>query len=247
MTFRDKLQSQPFNLGIFCKTSDSAFIEAAGLAGLDFAILDREHGPADWQTIQHHVRAAQISGLAPVVRVEGLDPHAIGTAFDLGAEGVQIPNISTPEEAEIAVKAARFHPMGSRGVCRFVNAARYGSKDKAAYFADENQKTLILQVEGQEGIGNLDAILDVEGFDVLFVGPYDLSQSVGKPGDITSPEVTEAIQSTATAARAKGKAFGVFCDTPELLAAYKQQEVDYIAHSVDVSLFRDAVNALING
>ncbi|MEM6678013.1 MAG: aldolase/citrate lyase family protein [Pseudomonadota bacterium] len=231
-------------LGIFCKTTDSAMIEAAALAGLDFVILDREHGPSDWHQVQQHIRAARLGGAMPIVRVSALDHHAIGMAYDLGAEGVQVPNIATPDQARRAVEAARFHPIGARGICRFVAAAGYGSVDKAEYFARENRKTLILQVEGAEGVARIDEILAVEGVDVLFIGPYDLSQSVGTPGEITSPAVLEAISRISSAARARNRALGIFCDTPALLAEARRQAVAYVAYSVDVSIFRDAVLAL---
>ena len=231
-------------LGIFSKTTDSAFVEAAGLSGLDFIILDMEHGPAGWETIQHHVRSARISGVSPIVRVRGLDAHAIGAAFDAGAEGVQVPNISTGEHAAAAVAAARFHPVGQRGVCRFVRAAGYGSVAKEAYFPRENEKLLVLQVEGLEGVRNLNEIFDVEGFDVLFVGPYDLSQSVGRPGEVESPEVRSLIEDISNAAKARGKTWGLFCDTPEALARYRSLGVPYLSYSVDVSLFREALQAL---
>lgn len=231
-------------LGIFSKTTDSAFVEAAGLAGLDFIILDMEHGPAGWDTIQHHVRSACITGVAPIVRVPGLDAHSIGAAFDAGAEGVQVPNISSGEQAAAVVAAARFHPLGGRGVCRFVRAAGYGSVAKETYFPRENEKLLVLQVEGLEGVRNLNEILAVEGFDVLFVGPYDLSQSVGRPGEVEAPEVRSLIEDIAKEANARGKTWGLFCDTPEALARYKSLGVPYLSYSVDVSLFREALQGL---
>jgi len=230
--------------GIFSKTLDSAFVEAAGLAGLDFIILDTEHGPANWETIQNHVRAARMTAMAPLVRVRGLDAHAIGAALDAGAAGVQVPNIATAEQAAEAVDAARFHPMGKRGMCRFVRAADFGAADKATYFAGENDKLLILQVEGLEGVENIETILAVPGFDVLFVGPYDLSQSAGRPGDVEAPEVLALIDRIASAAAAAGKTLGIFCDTKTALARYRSMGVPYLAYSVDVSLFRAALETL---
>lgn len=156
-----------------------------------------------------------------------------------------MPNIATVEQAAYAVAAARFHPMGSRGVCRFVRAADFGRVEKAAYFEKENEKTLVLQVEGLEGVANIEAILAVPGFDVLFIGPYDLSQSVGRPGEVEAPQVKELIDRISTAAAAAGKSLGIFCDTPEALARFRNARVPYIAYSVDISLFRDALAGLV--
>jgi 4-hydroxy-2-oxoheptanedioate aldolase len=233
--------------GIFSKTLDSAFVEAAGHAGLDFIILDTEHGPASWEIIHNHIRAAGLTTMASIVRVHGLDAHAIGAALDSGADGVQVPNITTAEQAAEAVAAARFYPLGQRGVCRFVRSARFGETEKTAYFEKSNEALLVLQVEGVEGVDNIHSILAVPGFDVLFVGPYDLSQSAGRPGEVDSIEVRALIDRIASAARTAGKTLGIFCDTPEALKRYRSIGVSYLSYSVDVSLFREALEALKQG
>ncbi|WP_311946897.1 HpcH/HpaI aldolase family protein [Halomonas piscis] len=242
MSLLEKMYSRS-TVGIFSKTTDSAFVEAAGLAGLDFIILDTEHGPASLETLHNHVRAAQLTAMHPIVRVKGIEAHAIGSALDTGAAGVQVPNINSAAQAREAVQAARFHPVGSRGVCRFVRAANFGEKDKASYFQEANQAVVILQVEGLEGVSNLDAILDVPGFDVLFVGPYDLSQSVGKPGEVDALEVVALMREIAEKAKAKDVLLGAFCDTPENAELLKKQGFQYLAYSVDVNLF---ISALVN-
>ena len=245
LSFKDRLTEDSSCVGIFSKTLDSGMVEAAGLAGLDFIILDTEHGPASFATIHDHVRAARGTPMASIVRVKGVDAHAIGSALDSGADGVQVPNIATAAQAREAVNAARFHPVGTRGVCRFVRAADYGSRDKAEYFAGANEKLVILQVEGLEGVANIEEILAVPGFDVLFVGPYDLSQSAGRPGEVDAPEVRDLIRKVAAATAAANKTLGIFCDTPAALASYRSEGVGYIAYSVDVAIFRDAIRERI--
>ena len=230
--------------GVFSKTTDSSFVEAAGIAGLDFIILDQEHGPAGTETLYHHIRAASLTPMHAIVRVKGVDIHAIGSALDTGAAGVQVPNINTAEQAASAVKAARFYPHGQRGVCRFVRAAQYGNQDKSEYFTEANKAVVVLQVEGTEGVSNLDSILDVPGFDVLFVGPYDLSQSVGKPGEVSSPEVLKLMNEIAQKAQAKGILLGAFCDTPQNAKLLRESGFSYIAYSVDVNIFIEAIKLL---
>ena len=242
-TLRGHLHAGPCT-GIFSKTVDSAIVEAAGHAGLDFIILDTEHGLASWEIIQNHIRAASLTKMAPIVRVPGLDLHAIGAALDSGAAGVQVPNITNAKQAAEAVAAARFHPLGRRGVCRFVRAARYGAADKTSYFNESNEALLVLQVEGIEGVGNIDSILSVSGYDVLFVGPYDLSQSAGCPGEVEAPDVLALIDRVASAASASGKILGIFCDTPSSLERYRLMGIPYLSYSVDLSLFRDSLYIL---
>lgn len=239
----NNLKHQLYNgpcVGLFCKSTDSAFVEAAGYGGMDFVILDMEHGPASLESMHHHVRAASVAGMASVIRASGVDAHAIGSALDTGAAGVQVPNVNTAEQARQAVEAARFHPQGQRGVCRFVRAARFGTQPKADYFTSANEATLVLQVEGSEGVRNLDRILDIEGFDVLFVGPYDLSQSVGLPGQVDAPEVIQLIEEIARKASARGILLGAFSDQVARSRDLVNAGFRYLAHSVDVNIFAEA-------
>ncbi|RYZ49135.1 MAG: aldolase [Sphingobacteriales bacterium] len=233
-------------IGIFSKTTDSNFVEAAGEAGLDFIILDQEHGLASQEMLHNHSRAAKIAGMKAIVRVKGVDANAIGAALDAGADGVQVPNISTVEQVHAVIQAARFFPLGMRGVCRFVRAAQFGKKDKEQYFSGANQATLVLQVEGKEGIEKLDDILKIDGYDVLFIGPYDLSQSLGIPGQVDHPMMLELLDDIAAKAAKAGKKLGTFVDTPKMGRLLSAKGFDYLAYSVDVSIFREACATIIS-
>lgn len=241
--FLEKMRETPC-VGIFSKTTDSSFVEATGMAGLDFIILDTEHGSVSYETLHNHVRASALTPMMSIIRVKGVDAHAISASLDTGADGVQIPNINTAAQARAAVDAARFHPVGTRGVCRFVRSASYGSKERHAYFSESNKKIVILQVEGKLGVSNLDEILSVPGFDILFVGPYDLSQSIGKIGDINSPEVLSLINTIARKAKDRGVLLGAFCDTLDGAFLLKSMGFSYIAYSVDVSIYFDSCSKL---
>ncbi|MGY6562486.1 MAG: HpcH/HpaI aldolase family protein [Luteibaculaceae bacterium] len=232
-------------IGIFSKTTDSNFIEAAGKGGLDFIILDQEHGLATRENLSNHVRACQISGVKAIVRVKELNHNEIGSALDCGADGIQVPNVSNASEAALAIEAARFFPHGKRGVCRFVKAAEFGDKDKGLYFQDENKKLLILQVEGKEGFRQLDEILLLKGFDILFIGPYDLSQSLGYPGEIERPEVLEVINQISEKCKARNIRLGTFTDKPNQIEYYKKLGFKYIAYSVDYSIFLESCKTLV--
>ncbi|MHC5058573.1 MAG: HpcH/HpaI aldolase family protein [Planctomycetota bacterium] len=241
---RTKLATRPV-VGCFSKATDPAFVEATGLAGMDFVILDREHGPADLKTVEHLVRAAECGGVAPIVRVPAVDEHAIGAALDLGTAGVQVPNVSTADDARRIRAAARFHPEGARGVCRYVRAAAYSSREKAEYFREANRSLVIGQVEGREGLANLDAILAEDAFDVLFVGPYDLSQAMGRPGEVDNPEVTKESERVVKLSAARGVACGTFLDSAEEAERWTAAGVRYLAVSVDVGIFLDACRRIV--
>lgn len=226
--------------GPFMKTGDPAFVEACGYAGFDFAILDTEHGPVSYESMQNNIRAAEVSGLMPIIRVQDGSEASIGKALDIGALGVQVPQISTAAQAEEAVRNAKFFPKGVRGVCRFVRAAHYSATERSEYFAKANETIVILQLEGQEAIDNMEEILAVPGIDIVFIGPYDLSQSLGVPGKVDAPIVAEKMQQIVDKAKELGIDVGTFVDTPAAAAKWKNAGVKYLSYSVDVGIFHDA-------
>ncbi|MDR1814417.1 MAG: aldolase [Tannerella sp.] len=244
--FKERLAEGSAVYGPFMKTGDAAFVECAGHAGFDFCILDMEHGPIDFFTLQNLIRGAEAAGILPVVRTYDSSETAIGKALDIGAKGIQVPQIQSAAQAREAVKAAKFYPQGERGVCRFVRAADYSSTPRDEYFAKANEALIILQVEGKQVINHLDEIFDVEGLDILFIGPYDLSQSLGVPGQVSHPSVLEAITNISSQAKKAGVVTGVFCDTPEAAAMWKQAGIQYISYSVDVGIFTDACRNIVS-
>ena len=151
-------------------------------------------------------------------------------------------------EAKKAVKYARFYPYGERGVCRFVSATDYSAKDRNEYFKSSKDLLVILQLEGVQAISNLDEILEVEGIDIIFIGPYDLSQSLGVPGDIKNPKVLNAMINIVEKAKEKNIVVGTFTDDYEMVTKWKNMGVQYISYSTDSGMFydysRDVYNAL---
>jgi 4-hydroxy-2-oxoheptanedioate aldolase len=233
------LEGETF-LGTFMKTGDPAFVESAARGGMDFVILDMEHGPASYETVGNLIRAAEASGVVPIVRTADRSESAISHVLDLGAAGVQVPQIGTEEDARDVVRAARFFPDGERGVCRFVRAADYSAVSGPEYFRKANEALIIIHLEGREAIQNLDTILEVDGIDVLFIGPYDLSQSLGLPGQVDAPGVVDAMRSIVERARARNRVVGTFTDTFEQARVWRAAGVQYLSYSVDVGLFVDA-------
>ena len=233
-------------VGIFSKTIDSNLVEAISYSGLDFMIFDQEHGTVDLTTIQNHVRAAKMGGMTSVIRVAENNHNKIGSAFDTGADMVQVPNISSVEQAKQAIEAAKFYPKGNRGVCCYVKAANFGTTEKSTYLTNANTKQLILQVEGKDGMNSINGILELEGFDVLFIGPYDLSQSLGYPGQVDHPEVVKAIEELAKKVKASGKILGTFVDSFDKIKIFKEKGFRYIAYSVDLNLFANFCKSIKN-
>ncbi len=245
--FKNRLTSGEVVFGPFMKTGDAAFVEVAGYAGFDFVILDMEHGPASFDNLQNLIRGAIISGTVPIVRTSDSSDISISRALDLGCLGVQIPQIQTADEAKSCVTAAKYYPAGQRGVCRFVRAAKYSSTPHDKYFPEANNSLVILQLEGKKALENLDEILNVEGIDIIFIGPYDLSQSLGYPGQVSHPEVIRKMKLVTDNARAKGIIVGTFTDTIDSAKMWQNAGVQYISYSVDVGIFMEACVDLIKG
>lgn len=234
---KEKLKNGERLFGPFVNLCHPAVLEIAGLAGFDFAIIDTEHGELSSDRAVDMVRAAKLSGVSPVVRVYGNQPELIAKALDIGAEGVQVPQVGNKAEAMAAVKAAKFSPEGARGCNRYVRAAKYSAADKFAYFGNANQETtVIIQVEGKEGIDNLPEIISVPGIDVLFIGPYDLSASLGIPGQVDHPMLVAEMQKNMELARKAGVAIGFFVDDVETAVKWKNWGVQYISFAADVGL-----------
>ncbi len=246
MSFVEIIKNGGTVIGPFSKTSDPGMIEAMGYAGFDFIIIDLEHGPNSILNAQNLIRAAEVSNTFPIIRVAQNDPVDIGKALDVGAKGVQVPQITNAQEAREAVQYAKFQPMGMRGVCRFVRAAEYSNKDRFIYFEEANTHYLILQLEGKEAIDNIEEILQVEGVDLIFLGPYDLSQSMGMSGQINHPLVIGKMKEIITKCKEKGIGTGIFTDNLSNAKSWINVGVNYISYSVDVGIIQEASMLIIS-
>ena len=242
--FRNKIGKGAV-FGPFSKTTDPAVIETTGYAGFDFIILDLEHGPNNTENLQNLIRAAQLAGILPVVRVKEKVPSLIGEVLDIGAGGVQVPQARNADDAREIVELARFSPEGMRGVCRFVRAAGYSSIEKKRYFSEANNALIILQLEGEEAINNLEDILEVKGFDIIFIGPYDLSQSLGVPGEVSHPLVAEKMKQIIEKCKNRGIIAGNFTDTIEDVSKWIKMGVRYVSYSVDLGIYYNACRGVL--
>ena len=244
-SFKNKLKNDDFVYGPFMKTGDPMFVEAVGIAGFDFVILDTEHGPLEIESQQNNVRAAEARQTVPIIRLKDKAENTIARALDIGAAGIQVPQINSAKEAEDVVKYAKFYPYGMRGVCRFVRAADYSNTDRYEFFESSKDVIVIIQLEGIDAIKNIDEILKVDGVDIIFIGPYDLSQSLGVPGQVNNPIVVDAMKEIVAKAKAANKVIGCFVDTIDDLNMWKSIGVQYLSYSVDIGIFLDACKKTI--
>lgn len=219
-------------------------VEIIGYSGFDFVVIDSEHGPVSMETAQNLVRAAEITGMDAVIRVPGKDEYLTLRALDIGAQGIQVPHISTKKEAKSAVECAKYYPRGNRGFSPFTRAARYGMDAQNHTDSSNKRVAVILNIEGVEGIKNLKEIVRVPDIDVIFIGPYDLSQSLGRPGQVEDREVIDCIKRSVKIAESKGIACGSFAKDINYLNILIDCGVRYLTCMVDSALILNSYKTL---
>lgn len=224
-------------LGTVVTTPAPQIVEALGWAGLDFVMIDTEHAPLSTESVEQVVRAAGVSGVTPLVRVLDNDAGLILRCLDIGSMGVHIPGIKNADDAKKAVEAAKYWPLGNRGLSPSHRAARYGQMPVKSYIDSANENTMIvIHIESQEGIDSIDQILDVDGIDVVFIGAFDISQALGVPGQVHHPSVVHAIDTIITAARARNIVLGAGAGNIEGAQSLKEKGVQYILLSTALRL-----------
>lgn len=202
--------SQPaFGLSVMIPSPQ--IVESAAGMGFDWVLIDCEHGTVGLESMELMVMAAEAAGVTPIVRPRTHSADDILQALDRGALGVQIPHIKNADEARAAVAAVKFHPLGRRSLAVGTRASGYGLRASVGGFVEEaNAATLVcIQIEDAEALPHLDEMLKVEGVDVFFIGPSDLSQSMGHPGNAKAPSVAKAIDEALAKIVAAGKTPGM--------------------------------------
>ena len=245
--FRARLLAGEPVFGTFLSTGSALSAETAGRAGFDWALVDLEHGFANEATLVAELMAVELSGAATLVRVESNAPLRIGRVLDQGAMGVMVPRIRTAEEAAAAASAMRYPPSGTRGVALSVRGAEYGGASATDVGLIDEGLTTIIQIENDAALAAVEQIAAVPGVDLLFVGPNDLTHSMGIPGRFDDPRYLEALALVAGAARAAGKAAGVMLRNPGEVRSHFELGYSFFAISTDASLLaateREAVAA----
>ncbi len=220
-------------VGSFVTLPAAGVAEVMALAGFDLLVIDTEHGPFGVETAENLVRGAQIGGVPSIVRVPDSQPATILKALDIGAAGVQVPLVNTAEDARRVVWPAKYHPEGGRGMA-LMRSSRYTASQPATYFARANAETFVVaHCETMEAVNNLPEILAVPGIDVVFVGPYDLSQSLGAPGQVNLPEVQAAVNRALATIISSPVAAGSHALSPAHARLLIQKGVKYVTLGMD--------------
>ena len=215
-------------------------------AGCDFVLFDLEHSGFGFETVKSALRYFEAAELPAIVRVPSREYHHIARALDMGAEGLMLPMVGNPDEVRHIIESMKYHPVGRRGVALQVAHDRYRPGAVADKLAAANARTtLFCQIETAEGIENADAIAAIDGVDCLWVGHFDLSASLGIPGDFDHPKFKAAIERTAAATQKHGKALGRLVPTVEQGVQVFALGFDFVCYSGDVWVLHNALAAAI--
>lgn len=231
--------------GCFLSLGSALTAEIMGYAGYDWALIDLEHGAGGEREALSQMQALEATGAAAVVRVESNARQRAHRVLDLGACGVMFPRIDTAEAAREAVAAMRYPPQGVRGVAFSNRACAFGSSFRPYMEASLDSLLSIVQIETPEAVAHVEAIAAVDGVDVLFIGPSDLSHSLGILGQFEDPRYKDAVEKTATAAARCGKAAGILLPKPDDLEFYRARGFTFLASGSDGVLLNNAARALV--
>jgi 4-hydroxy-2-oxoheptanedioate aldolase len=230
--------------GCFLSLGSAITAEIMGLAGYDWALIDLEHGAGGEREALTQIQALEATPAAAVVRVESSARQRAHRVLDLGACGVMFPRINSAGEAREAVSAMRYPPQGVRGVAFSNRACAFGSNFLSYMEAAPSTLFSIIQIETPQAVANVDSIAAVDGVDVLFIGPSDLSHSLGILGQFEHPDYRDAIDKTAAAAARHRKVTGILLPKPDDLAFYRERGFTFLASGSDGVLLNNAARAL---
>ena len=231
-SFRERCADGKMTVGTFCAIPHPVAIEVTAAAGVDFICIDWEHAQISRERIEDLVRAADVHRVPAIIRVPGHAPESIATALDAGAAGVLVPRVSTAEQARAAVQATRYPPLGARGVGPG-RAAAYGYRIPDYLAAANKNLLLAIQVETADGLANIDAIAGVDGVDVIFIGPGDLSVSIDAMGPTGADKLNVAIRTIAKAALSADRTVGIFRPSPDDIGTWTSAGVRFFLLASD--------------
>ncbi|TYG34413.1 4-hydroxy-2-oxoheptanedioate aldolase [Lonepinella koalarum] len=243
--FKQALTQKQAQIGLWVGLADGYACEIVANAGFDWLLLDAEHAPNELRTLLHQLQTLAAYPVTPIIRPAIGQDHVIKQLLDIGAQTLLIPMVETVEQAKILVQAVRYPPKGIRGVgSALARASRWNNIPNYLQQADE-EICLLLQVENTLGLKNLQAIAEVDGVDGIFIGPADLSASLGHLGNPAHPDVQQQIEQAIDVIVKSGKAAGILSADEKLAQHYLKLGCTFVAVGVDTSLLmKSAVNLL---
>ena len=230
--------------GCWLNLGSSLTAEIVGQAGFDWVLIDLEHGAGTESDVLHQLQALEHTSAGALVRVESAEAQRIHRVLDMGAEGIMCPKIANAADAQKVVNGLHYPPHGSRGVAKMVRATGF-AQNFTRYYEQARETILgVVQIETVEVLNHLDAVAAIDGVDVLFIGPADLSMELGIFGQFDHPRFKEALKETVNAAQKAGKATGILFFNPDEYKTYHDLGIRLIACGADATFIADGARNL---
>jgi len=244
---KEKIRNGEPSIGSWMSMAHTSIAEILAMAGYDWVVIETEHTAIDVSEVMRLIMAIELRGSIPLVRLAWNDPIQAKAVLDAGAAGVLVPSVNTKEDAMLAVRMTKYPPLGFRGV-GLARAQGYGITF-SEYILNANSDTLLmLQIEHIDAVNNIDEILSIEGIDGTFIGPYDLSMSLGVPGQLAHPDVVNAQKKVLDATVAKGLIAGIHLVHPDFAleegSAIIGMGYRFIALGTDILFLGDSAREL---
>jgi len=239
---KQRLKNGEVVVGSFFKTNNQNMVEMMAYAGFEFLIVDNEHSNFDHVDIENIVRAADGVKLDTIIRIPASSEENLLHCLDSGATGIQVPSLRNVEDAKRFAPFTKYYPEGKRGFNGNQRAAKYGFLSIAEYMKASNENTLVVvQVENLQMADQVEELCKIPEIDVIFVGPGDLSQDIGKPMQVNDPDVVKVIDGIIEKTKKSDKAIGIWVGNLKDAKAYIDKGVRYLGFTSDTTIF---VNAL---
>ena len=237
VSLKRRLANNELTIGSWVTLGHPSIAEIMAAAGFDWLVIDAEHSALDLADIQSLILAMDGKDCPAIVRLTSNDPNQIKSVLDAGATGIMVPSVNTAGDAEAAVRYSYYPPKGVRGV-GLARAQGYGADFPSYVDWLSNHAVVVVMIEHHDAVNNIDEILDVEGVDAFIIGPYDLSASMGMPGETTHPKVQQAIARVLHAGMAHDKAGGIHVVEPDREELCRQIDSGYrfLGYGLDIRI-----------
>lgn len=242
---RARLRAGETTYGVFLNLGSPLAAELCARGGCDWLVIDLEHGTANESDLLEHLYAVAATETAAIVRPASGERLRIGRALDFGAEGIMVPRIDSADQAEEAVSFLRWPPDGARGLALLTRGAELGEVAHGSISALNQRVIGVIQVESPQAVANANEIAAIDGVDVLFVGPTDLSHSMGLPGRFDDPDFVEALRTVVAAADAHGKTAGILLRDASTLNDYRDLGFRFIGLGSDGAFVVDGLRSVL--
>lgn len=244
---RERIRNGERLIGTFTKSRDPSVAEALAVSGYDLIVADMEHSPLSVSDVEGLVRACDCHDVPLVARIPVSSLGLAGALLDVGVTGLQVSDVASAATAKAVRAAAHYPPDGARSLSTATRAARFGAVPAASHVAASRAGTVLIgQIESPQGLDAIDQVIKSEVFDALFIGPSDLSATLGHPGALDHPAVREALVRAADGVRSGGVPLGMFCPSAESAREWARRGVTLLVISTDLSMLGAAGRSAVS-